>query len=79
MRVTSKPRNIIDKGVALDVRGEHGITPLFWLAMETDKESLQLALELGANPDYPALVKKTGTSQRKNSFLQLWRAATKQI
>ena len=47
---------IIDKGVALDVRGEHGITPLFWLAMETNEESIRLALELGADPDFPAYV-----------------------
>lgn len=60
---------IIDKGVALDVRGEHGITPLFWLAMETDKESLQLALELGANPDYPALVKKDRNEPKKEQLL----------
>ncbi|TLX50010.1 ankyrin repeat domain-containing protein [Pseudoalteromonas ruthenica] len=47
---------IIDTGVALDVHGEHGITPLFWLAMETNEKSLRLALDLGADPDFPAYV-----------------------
>lgn len=41
-------------GLDLNSRGQEGITPLFWLMMEKDKDAVKRALQLGADPNYPS-------------------------
>jgi len=45
-------RKFIDQGLSLNVHGNEGITPLFWLIMQKDKPGMRLAIKLGANPDF---------------------------
>lgn len=44
------------QGVELNVRGEEGITPLLWLIMQKDLSAVELALQLGADPNFPAMI-----------------------
>ena len=43
----------ISDGVSLNVHGKEGITPLFWLIINKDKPAMKLALQLGADPNFP--------------------------
>lgn len=47
--------DLIKSGVGLNVHGDEGITPLFWLLINGNYNSIKLALELGADPNYKAL------------------------
>ncbi|HEB94516.1 MAG TPA: ankyrin repeat domain-containing protein [Gammaproteobacteria bacterium] len=40
------------KGVSLNMHGDEGITPLFWLMTHKDKAGMRLAIELGADPNF---------------------------
>jgi len=42
---------MLQGGINLNVHGEEGITPLFWLITQKDHKAIQLALELGADPN----------------------------
>ena len=44
-------QGLIDQGVSLNVRGAEGMTPLFWLIMNKNKEGMRTALQLGADPN----------------------------
>jgi len=48
----SKARSLIDRGLSLNVHGDEGITPLFWLTMQKNKPGMRLAIKLGAAPDF---------------------------
>lgn len=50
----SQARTLLADGLDLNIQGEEGITPLLWLIMEKDKPATQLALRLGASPNYVA-------------------------
>ena len=45
---------LIKSGIGLNIHGEEGITPLFWLLINSNFNSIKLALELGADPNYKA-------------------------
>lgn len=45
-------KNLIAEGVNLNTLGREGITPLLWLIIQKDKKAVQLALDLGANPNF---------------------------
>ena len=47
----TKARQLIAQGATLNLHGDEGITPLFWLLMQKDKPAMRLALKLGANPN----------------------------
>jgi len=47
-----KARALIEQGLSLNVHGDEGITPLFWLTMQKDKSGMRLAIKLGADPDF---------------------------
>lgn len=49
----AKARSLLEENLALNTRGNDGITPLFWLIMQKDHEAVELALELGADPNFP--------------------------
>ncbi|VAX03352.1 hypothetical protein MNBD_GAMMA19-952 [hydrothermal vent metagenome] len=51
----NKARVLIEQGLSLNVHGEEGITPLFWLIMQKDKPAIRLAIKLGANPSFADL------------------------
>ena len=44
-----KAQQLIDRGVPLNVHGQGGITPLFWLIMQKDKPAMRSAIKLGAD------------------------------
>ena len=48
----NQARTLIDNGLSLNMHGEEGITPLFWLMMQRDKNAMRLAIKLGADPDF---------------------------
>ena len=39
-----------------NIRGDPGITPLLWLIMQKDTDAVELALQLGADANFPAMV-----------------------
>lgn len=47
---------MLAQGVELNVRGEEGITPLLWLIMQKDFSAIELALQLGADANFPAMI-----------------------
>ncbi|EJB5267420.1 ankyrin repeat domain-containing protein [Vibrio vulnificus] len=47
---------MLAQGVELNVRGEEGITPLLWLIMQKDLSAVELALQLGADANFPAMI-----------------------
>ncbi len=47
---------LLDSGVALNSHGNEGVTPLLWLITQKDQQAVELALTLGADPNFPALV-----------------------
>ena len=48
----TKTRAFIEQGLSLNVHGEEGITPLFWLMMQKDKAAVRLTIKLGADPNF---------------------------
>ncbi len=48
----NKARALIEQGLSLNVHGEEGITPLFWLMTQKNKAAMRLAIKLGADPDF---------------------------
>ncbi len=50
----AQARTLIEGGLSLNVHGEEGITPLFYLMMKKDKPAMRLALCLGADPNMTA-------------------------
>jgi len=48
----TKARALIEQGLSLNVHGDEGITPLFWLTMKKNKTGMRLALKLGADPNF---------------------------
>ncbi|TVP60217.1 MAG: ankyrin repeat domain-containing protein [Halomonadaceae bacterium] len=49
-----KARQLVADGLTLNVHGNEGITPLFWLIMGKNNAAVKMALELGADPDFRA-------------------------
>ncbi|WDE03423.1 ankyrin repeat domain-containing protein [Thalassomonas viridans] len=47
-----KARSMIAEGVELNIHGDEGITPLFWLMLDKDLKAIELALTLGADPNF---------------------------
>lgn len=52
----AKAKALIDSGVTLNSHGNEGVTPLLWLITQRDQQAVELALTLGADPNFPALV-----------------------
>lgn len=51
----NKARTLLDEGgLTLNTHGRDGITPLFWLLMQSNEEAVALALQLGADPNFVA-------------------------
>jgi len=48
----SQARALIEQELSLNVHGDEGITPLFWLTIQKDKLGMRLAIKLGADPDF---------------------------
>jgi len=48
----TQAHKLIEQGLTLNVHGEEGITPLFWLMMQKDKAAMRLAIKLGADPNF---------------------------
>ncbi len=49
----SEARRLLASGLDLNIRGKEGVPPLLWLIYETqDKNAVQLALKLGADPNF---------------------------
>jgi len=48
----TKARTLIEQGLSLNVHGDEGITPLFWLTMQQDKPGMRLAIKLDADPGF---------------------------
>jgi len=48
----AKASALINKGLSLNMHGDEGITPLYWLAIQKDKKAMRLAIKLGADPDF---------------------------
>ena len=53
---TATAKSMIGQGAQLNTRGEEGITPLLWLIMQKDPAAVELALQLGADANFPAMV-----------------------
>lgn len=51
----NQANDFIKNGIDLNVHGHEGITPLFWLLINGNYNSIKLALELGADPNYKAI------------------------
>jgi hypothetical protein len=51
----AKARSLMAQGLSLNVHGDEGITPLFWISMQKDKAGMRLAIKLGADPDFTDL------------------------
>ena len=51
----NQSNDLIQRGANLNIHGEDGITPLFWLLINGNYNSIKLALELGADPNYKAV------------------------
>lgn len=47
---------LIDNGIVLNSHGNEGVTPLLWLITQKDQQAVELALTLGADPNFPAMV-----------------------
>mgnify|MGYP000073664711 CR=1 FL=1 len=61
----SKAQNYLDQGLDLNMRGENGLTPLVYFITNKDIDSIELALQLGADPNYSAIVSsESGPSWR---------------
>ncbi|MGP9800035.1 ankyrin repeat domain-containing protein [Rheinheimera sp. NSM] len=49
-------RSMLEQGAELNTHGDEGITPLLWLIMQKDAAAVELALQLGADANFPAMV-----------------------
>lgn len=49
----TKAHSLLTEDLTLNTRGKQGITPLFWLIMQKDHQAVELALRLGADPNFP--------------------------
>ncbi|WDD96960.1 ankyrin repeat domain-containing protein [Thalassomonas actiniarum] len=49
-----KAQSMIAQGLKLNSHGDEGITPLFWLMLDKDLKAIELALKLGADPNFTA-------------------------
>ncbi|WDE06297.1 ankyrin repeat domain-containing protein [Thalassomonas viridans] len=47
-----KAKSMINDGLKLNSHGDEGITPLFWLMLDKDLQAIELALTLGADPNF---------------------------
>ncbi len=47
---------LLAQGVDLNIVGDEGITPLLWLIMQKNVSAVELALQLGADANFPAMV-----------------------
>lgn len=47
---------LLAQGVDLNIVGDEGITPLLWLIMQKNFSAVELALQLGADANFPAMV-----------------------
>ena len=52
----SKAQNYLDQGLDLNIRGEHGLTPLLYFMSNKDIPSMKLAMQLGADPNFKGVV-----------------------
>ncbi|AZQ11505.1 ankyrin repeat domain-containing protein [Shewanella khirikhana] len=64
----TKAKALLASGVNLNVIGEHKITPLFWFIARHDKEGMQLALKLGAAPNF-----KSGKGNTPVAYVAGWK------
>ncbi|EHZ2653744.1 ankyrin repeat domain-containing protein [Vibrio vulnificus] len=55
---------MLAQGVELNLRGEEGITQLLWLIMQKDLSAVELALQLGADPNFPAMIEINRTGPK---------------
>lgn len=49
-------KSMLAQGIDFNIRGDEGITPLLWLIMQKDTDAVELALQLGADANFPAMV-----------------------
>lgn len=49
-------KSILAQGVKINILGDEGITPLLWLIMQKDANAVELALQLGADANFAAMV-----------------------
>lgn len=49
-------QQLLAQGADLNVRGDEGITPLLWLIMQKKVAPVELALQLGADANFPAMI-----------------------
>ncbi|QNE03273.1 ankyrin repeat domain-containing protein [Vibrio vulnificus] len=47
---------LLSQGVDLNIVGDEGITPLLWLMMQKNVSAIELALQLGADANFPAML-----------------------
>lgn len=52
----SKAQKYLDQGLDLNIRGEHGLTPLLYFMSNKDISSMKLAMQLGADPNLKGVV-----------------------
>lgn len=65
-------QKLISNGLSLDTIGEQNITPLFWLLINEDRKAAQLALDLGANPNFPDGLGRTPVRYFATSIFTDW-------
>ena len=53
---TASAKSMLAQGIDLNIRGDEGITPLLWLIMQKNTDAVELALQLGADANFPAMV-----------------------
>ena len=53
---TASAKSMLAQGIDLNIRGDEGITPLLWLIMQKNADAVELALQLGADANFPAMV-----------------------
>lgn len=68
----STAQKLISNGLSLDTIGEQNITPLFWFLINEDKKAAQLALNLGANPNFPDGLGRTPVNYFASSIFTDW-------
>lgn len=53
---TASAKSMLAQGIDFNIRGDEGITPLLWLIMQKDAGAVELALQLGADANFPAMI-----------------------
>lgn len=51
-----KAQTLVESGVDLNIRGEHGLSPLLYFMSNKDISSMELAMQLGADPNFKGVV-----------------------